>query len=138
MLKLMKKKSGTKDSLEVRRIKGLIRETEALAAARYCGVRDDDIHFLNLPFYETGTDKKGELSDKDTDIIVNLLEKFQPHQIYAAGDPDPHGTHGVCLNAIFASIKKIENNDWFSQCQVWLYRELGRNGSLTKLQWQFQ
>jgi len=117
------KKKGEKDSMEVRKIKGLIRETEALAAARYCGVRDEDIHFLNLPFYETGADKKNDLSEKDTQIIVDLLEKYKPHQIYAAGDlSDPHGTHGICLKAIFAAFNKLENTDWYKQCQVWLYR----------------
>jgi len=117
------KKNGVSDTAEVRRIKGLIRETEAMSAARYCGVRDEDIHFLNLPFYETGTEKKADLSEKDTNIIVDLLEKFKPHQIYAAGDlSDPHGTHGICLKAIYSAFSKVENTDWFKQCQVWLYR----------------
>jgi len=117
------KKNGGRDTADVRKIKGLIRETEAMAAARYCGIRDEDIHFLNLPFYETGTEKKGDLSEKDTTIITNLLEKFKPHQIYAAGDlSDPHGTHGICLKAIYSAFKQVENSDWFKQCQVWLYR----------------
>jgi len=117
------KGSGTPDSLEIRKIKGLIRETEATSAARYCGVHPEDINFLNLPFYESGTEKKNELSSLDVDIVVNLLEKIKPHQIYAAGDlSDPHGTHRVCLKAIFQAIKRVREIEWFKSCQVWLYR----------------
>uniref|UniRef100_A0A6B2KZ03 Glucosamine/galactosamine-6-phosphate isomerase domain-containing protein n=1 Tax=Arcella intermedia TaxID=1963864 RepID=A0A6B2KZ03_9EUKA len=122
---LDKKGSGMPDNAEIRKIKGLIRETEARAAARYCGVHDKDIHFLNLPFYETGTEKKNELSHLDVDIIVNLLQEFKPHQIYAAGDlSDPHGTHRVCLKAIFKALKAIKQakTEWLNTCQVWLYR----------------
>jgi len=117
------KKKGDPDHPDVRKIKGIIRETEAMSAARYCGIRDEDIHFLNLPFYESGKQKKGDLSQQDTDIILALLDKFKPHQIYAAGDlSDPHGTHGVCLKALFAAFKQRETSDWYKQCQVWLYR----------------
>jgi len=67
--------------------------------------------------------KKNELSSLDVDIVANLLEKIKPHQIYAAGDlSDPHGTHRVCLKALFQAIKRLREKEWFKQCQVWLYR----------------
>lgn len=51
------------------------------------GLNDQtNVHFLNLPFYETGGVKKGLLTDRDISIVVDLLRKIQPHQIYAAGD----------------------------------------------------
>jgi len=89
--------SGTPDTAEVRRIKGLIRETEATSGARYCGVKEEDIYFLNLPFYESGTEKKNELSSKDVDIITNLLEKVKPHQIYAAGGHIVNGSSNASV-----------------------------------------
>lgn len=113
---------GNKNS-NVLTIKGLIRQGEAAAACRYCGVREQNIHFLELPFYETGTIEKKPLSSNDIDIIVKLLQEVKPHQIYAAGDlQDPHGTHAVCLNAIIGALDKVKDEEWAKDCYVWLYR----------------
>jgi len=47
----------------------------------------------------------------------------KPHQIYAAGDlSDPHGTHRVCLGAIFAALERLKNEQWMNECDLWLYR----------------
>ncbi|TAH27130.1 MAG: glucosamine-6-phosphate deaminase [Cytophagales bacterium] len=120
---LKKKKPGEIDSKEVMQIKGLIRKGEAKSACRYVGITDEQIHFLDLPFYETGTVKKKPISQADVDIIVKLLKEIKPHQIYAAGDlSDPHGTHRVCLAAIFAAIEQLKNQTWMKNCYVWLYR----------------
>lgn len=117
------KNKGDSDSLDVLKVKGTIRETEARAAARFCGVHKEDIHFLNLPFYESGKRNKNPLGDKDISIVYDLLQKVQPHQIYCAGDLlDPHGTHRVCLSAIVAALKKVKTEEWFSESQVWMYR----------------
>ena len=111
------------DSIEVRKLKGLIRRSESFAATRYLGLDDTNVHFLDLPFYETGNTKKNYLSNKDIDIISNLIENIKPHQIYAAGDlADPHGTHKVCLDAIFMAIEKLKINNYMKDCWVWLYR----------------
>lgn len=111
------------DSLEVRKLKGLIRRSESFAATRYLGLKDDSVHFLDLPFYETGTIKKNNLSQKDIDIVSNIIEKIKPHQIYAAGDlADPHGTHKVCLDAIFTSLDVLKSKAFMNDCWVWLYR----------------
>jgi glucosamine-6-phosphate deaminase len=111
------------DSLEVRRLKGLIRRSESLAATRYLGLDDANVHFLDLPFYETGTIKKNNLSQDDIDIMCSLIEHIKPHQIYAAGDlADPHGTHKVCLDALFESLARLKHHDFMKDCWVWLYR----------------
>ena len=117
------KKPGQVDSPELQQIKGLIRRSEARAGARYSGVKQENIHFLDMPFYETGRVRKKPLSDQDVQIIVDLLEKVQPHQVYAAGDlSDPHGTHRVCLAAIVQALRKLKTRDWMANCEVWLYR----------------
>ena len=111
------------DSIEVRKLKGLIRRSESLAATRYLGVPDSNVHFLNLPFYETGTVKKGNLTEADIKIMCNLIEEVKPHQIYAAGDlADPHGTHKVCLDSLFEALKQLKHNSYMDDCWVWLYR----------------
>lgn len=117
------KKPGEVDSTEVLTIKGLIRRGEAKAGCRYTGIPDSQAHFLDMPFYETGKVKKKPLSEKDIQIIVDLLEKIKPHQIYAAGDlSDPHGTHRVCLAAIFSAVERLKKKPWIKDCFVWLYR----------------
>ncbi|MCL6293921.1 glucosamine-6-phosphate deaminase [Jejuia spongiicola] len=124
IIKFLKNKTENNiDSIEVRKLKGLIRRSESLAATRYLGVDDSKVHFLDLPFYETGTVKKNNLSDDDIDIMCSLIEHVKPHQIYAAGDlADPHGTHKMCLDSLFLALKKIKHNSYMNDCWVWLYR----------------
>lgn len=120
---LRNKKPGNVDSEPVQRIKGLIRRGEAREGARCCGVRDQHLHFLDLPFYQTGRVTKSPISDADRQITLDLLRKIKPHQIYAAGDlSDPHGTHRTCLSVILQSCTECQDEDWFSDCAVWLYR----------------
>ncbi|MEX2673239.1 MAG: glucosamine-6-phosphate deaminase [Phycisphaeraceae bacterium] len=122
---LKNKKPGQVDSEQVQQIKTLIRRGEARAASRYCGVAMENLHFLDMPFYETGTVRKSPLGEADIDIITDLLEKVQPHQIYAAGDlSDPHGTHRVCLTAILQALESAQQKAWFKEnlTELWLYR----------------
>jgi glucosamine-6-phosphate deaminase len=120
---LKHKKPGQVDSPEVQTIKGMIRRGEARAAGRSCGLPDERLHFMDMPFYETGRVKKKPLGEDDIAMVVDLLRKIRPHQIYAAGDlSDPHGTHRVCLNAVLTACQRCAKDDWFADCEVWLYR----------------
>ncbi len=120
---LKNKQPGQVDSQEVQQIKGLIRRGEARAAGRYCGIPVERLHFLDMPFYETGRVRKKDLGPEDIAILVKLLRQIKPHQVYAAGDlSDPHGTHRVCLSAILQAVAQVQQDDWFSQCELWLYR----------------
>ncbi len=120
---LQEKTPGQVDSEDIKQIKGLIRRNETKAAARYCGLPEEQLHFLDMPFYETGRVKKKPLSQADVDIVIDLLREVKPHQVYAAGDlSDPHGTHRVCLKAIFKALEACKNDDWIKDCYVWLYR----------------
>ncbi len=117
------KQAGEIDSPELQKIKGLIRRTEARAAARYSGVNTANIHFLDLPFYETGRVRKKPIGEDDVRITIELLERVQPHQIYCAGDlSDPHGTHRVCLAVIARALTQLADRDWAKHCTLWLYR----------------
>ena len=117
------KKEGDPDSREVLELKGLIRRGEAKAACRYIGLKSKNVHFLNLPFYETGSVTKSPISTADVEIIKELLLELKPHQIYVAGDlADPHGTHKVCLDAALAAIDELKHLDWMKDCRIWMYR----------------
>ena len=120
---LRNKKPTQMDSPEVRQIKGMIRRGEARSGARFCGLKDENIHFLDMPFYETGSTRKNPIGEEDVQIIKDLLVHIQPHQVYAAGDlADPHGTHRVCLNAIFEAFQQLKEEPWMKDCWLWLYR----------------
>ena len=120
---LRKKKPGQVDSALIQRIKGLIRRGEAREGARCCGVPDENLHFLDLPFYQTGRVKKSPISQDDIDITIDLLRDVQPHQIYVAGDlSDPHGTHRTCLAVALRAFQACHQESWTECCAVWLYR----------------
>lgn len=122
---LSNKSPGEVDQPIIQKFKGLIRKGEAMAACRYCGVKEANAHFQNLPFYETGTVKKNPYSEEDIALTYDLLNRIKPQQIFAAGDlSDPHGTHRVCLDIIFAAIDKLVADEvaWIKDCYVWLYR----------------
>ncbi len=123
---IQSKVKGQPEPLELRQIKGAIRRGEARAADRSFGLNDEtNVHFLNLPFYETGAVKKGAISQADIDSVIDLLRKIQPHQIYAAGDlSDPHGTHRVCIEIVLEAVNQIkqQGDKWLNDCVMWLYR----------------
>ena len=111
------------DTPDILFMKGRIRREEARSADRYVGLPEENVHFLDLPFYETGKVKKNPISEKDVMIVKDFIETIKPHQIYVAGDlADPHGTHKVCLYAILASVDMIKEEEWFKECRVWMYR----------------
>ena len=127
---------GEAEPKELLAIKAAIRRSEARGAVRSFGLDDDNnAHFLNLPFYESGGVKKLPRTQVDVDIIKDLMQKIQPDQIYMAGDlADPHGTHRVCTEAALEALDQLreEGAAWVKNCNVWLYRgawmewELGR------------
>jgi len=118
------KRKGEPEPRALLDLKGAIRRAEARAAVRSFGLDPDtNAHFLNLPFYETGGIKKGQLGGEDIDRIVRLLREVKPHQIYAAGDlADPHGTHRTCMEAVLNALEQVKEDDWLKECHLWLYR----------------
>ena len=119
------KKEGDMDTRDILTIKGLIRRGEARTACTFNRIPLSRCHFLDLPFYETGKSEKNPISEADVEIVLNLLREVKPHQIYVAGDlADPHGTHRVCTDAVFAAIDEEKNAgaEWLKDCRIWMYR----------------
>ncbi|MGZ3858620.1 MAG: glucosamine-6-phosphate deaminase [Flavisolibacter sp.] len=122
---LARKKTNQIDTPQIRAIKGLIRRGEAKATCRYVGIPENNIHFQNLPFYETGTIEKKPMGEEDVVLTMELLRQVKPQQIFCAGDlADPHGTHKVCLDVVFESLKRIKaaGDSWIKDCWLWLYK----------------
>jgi glucosamine-6-phosphate deaminase len=134
---LKTKKSTEKDTAEIRAIKGLIRRCEAKATCKYVGLTDAQIHFQNLPFYETGTIEKSPMGEDDVAITMNLLRKIKPHQIFCAGDfADPHGTHKVCFDVVIEALKRIRvaTEPWVEDCWLWLYKGAWQEWDITEIE----
>jgi glucosamine-6-phosphate deaminase len=123
-IKFLKNKPDSEvDISAVREIKGLIRKGEAKNTCRFVGIKKEHAHFLEMPFYETGTIRKKPIGEEDIKIVMDLIEEIQPHQIYAAGDlADPHGTHKVCLDAIMEAVTRLKHREYMKSCWVWLYK----------------
>jgi glucosamine-6-phosphate deaminase len=132
------KKKNQVDTSAIREIKGLIRRCEAKATCRYVGLPDDSrCHFQNLPFYETGTIDKNPMGEADVINTMELLNKIQPHQIYCAGDlADPHGTHKVCLDVVFESMRRLKaaGEPWVKDCWVWLYKGAWQEWDISEIE----
>ncbi len=153
---LKNKKSSEKDTAEIRAIKGLIRRCEAKATCKYVGLTDAQIHFQNLPFYETGTIEKNPMGEADVQRTIDLLNIIQPHQIYCAGDfADPHGTHKVCFDVVIEALRRIKANsstpkaqssmlkaessklkskNWVDDCWLWLYKGAWQEWDITEIE----
>jgi glucosamine-6-phosphate deaminase len=128
------KKPGDIDTELMLKMKTWIRQAEARAACRYSGIADEHIHFLNMPFYETGRAKKNHPGEKDQKLIEDLIKKVKPHQIYAAGDlSDPHGTHRICWDVIRRAVSSLETEEWMGQCYIWLYKGVWQDWDISEI-----
>lgn len=121
---IAQKQPNQPDSQPIRDVKGFIRKTEAIAGARYAGLADDHIHFMALPFYETGKVNKNPVTEEDIRLTMELLQEIRPHQVFAAGDfADPHGTHIVCFAIVVGALRRLARTEpWVEDCWLWMYR----------------
>lgn len=122
---LRQKKEGDLDNRSILTVKGLIRRGEARNACAYNHIAKDHIHFLDLPFYESGKIEKLPVTEKDVQIVQQLIAEIMPHQIYVAADlADPHGTHRKCTDVVLAAIQEemMSGGGWLDDCRVWMYR----------------
>lgn len=134
---LKRKQSNEIDTPQIRAVKGLIRRCEAKATCRYVGIPDKNIHFQNLPFYETGTIEKHPLGEADVLKSMELLRAIQPHQVFCAGDfADPHGTHIVCFQAVLEALKrcKAAGDVWIQDCWLWLYKGAWQEWDISEIE----
>lgn len=123
---LQSKKTGELDSKDILTIKGLIRRGEARTACTFNKIPLNKVHFLDLPFYESGKIEKLPVGEEDVRIVMDLIKQIKPHQIYVAGDlADPHGTHKKCTDVVLAALNEFNQTgkeDWLQDCRIWMYR----------------
>lgn len=134
---IAQKRKDVQDTSVIRSIKGLIRRCEAKATCRYVGIAESNCHFMNLPFYETGTIDKKPMGEEDILLTMDLLRSIRPHQVYCAGDlADPHGTHKVCLEVVFESLRRLKaaGEPWINDCWVWLYKGAWQEWDISEIE----
>ena len=128
------KKESDADSESTRRIKGFVRRNEARDAARILKIDTSSQIFLDLPFYEKGRYRNFSTDEEDVDILVQLLEKEKPHQIYISGGlADPGSVVGVCYRLFCQAMRRVKRKDWIKDCRVWSYRGVGQEWPLFEI-----
>lgn len=131
---LQEKKPGDIDTQEMLAIKANIRKVEANSACRYCGIPSGHVHFLEMPFYETGRERKKPLTPDDVELVTEMIRKVKPHQMYVPGDmSDPHGTYRICRDAIQRALQEVKKEPWFEDCYVWLYRGIWQSLEVSEI-----
>jgi glucosamine-6-phosphate deaminase len=132
---LAAKRPGDVDIEEVRDIKRMIRESEAVAGLRTLGLEEGAARFLDLPFYQTGKVRKDPIGPADVAIVRALLEEVRPDLIFVAGDlSDPHGTHRMCKEAIDRALEETVASGQ-PRPEVWLYRGAWQEWGVTEATW---
>ncbi len=132
---LAAKRPGEVDIEEVRDIKRMIRESEAVAGLRTLGLEEGAARFLDLPFYQTGKVRKDPIGPADVAIVRALLEEVRPDLIFVAGDlSDPHGTHRMCKEAIDRALEETVASGQ-PRPEVWLYRGAWQEWPVTEATW---
>jgi glucosamine-6-phosphate deaminase len=111
------------DTLEIRRLKGVLRRGEARASLRACGVAATSIRFLDLPFYEQGRYRQFRVADIDIAAVLTLLREVRPHQIFATGrSADPSSVPAVCFEVLRRALELTAGEAWRADCRLWIYR----------------
>lgn len=107
----------------LRQLKGLILRGELRDAAQGLGLAQENVRFLDLPFYESGRYRRFRITDEDTNAITGVLREFKPHQIYATGDAaDPSSVSSLCFRLIDQALAGCQKEDWSAACSLWIFR----------------
>ena len=122
---IAKKAPGDPDTAEVRYHKGEIFVCEGITSCNYLGIKQENVHELQLPFYINDPRGKGRITQADVQPVKELIESIKPHQIFFADDlSDPFGTHEPAANVVLAAIDELKNEPFMHDCRTWMYRGL--------------
>lgn len=120
---LLAKSGFEPDSPQIRRLKALLRRSEARASLQGCGVSTARIRFLDLGFYERGRYRAFAPGDADFATLLAVTREIAPHQIFVTGDrDDPSSITATCFNLVQRVCRAVAAEPWFADCRVWLYR----------------
>ena len=123
---LMTYYDGQKNSIQIQKLKGMIREyEEELVWANY-GVRVQDVHHLRLGFYQGEIFTENPERKRDVLPILEQLKKIEPTVISLAFDPEGSGpdTHYKVLQTIAEAVRMWKETKDLSKLRIWGYRNV--------------
>ena len=117
---------GQKNSNEIQKLKGMVREfEEELVWANY-GVRVRDVHHLRLGFYQGDIFTEQPQNTRDVTPVLEQLREFKPTVISLAMDPEGSGpdTHYKVLQTIAQAVRMWGQESDLSKLRIWGYRNV--------------
>ena len=117
---------GEKNTPDIQRLKGMLREFEEELVWSHYGVQVKNVHHLRLGFY-TGA-IFNEIPDRSRDVkpVLDLLEKIQPTVLTLALDPEGSGpdTHYKVLQTLAEAVRLWARKRDLSNLRIWGYRNV--------------
>lgn len=117
---------GEKNTPDLQRLKGMIREFEEELVWAYNGVQVKNVHHLHLGFYQDSSVSKGPNKERDVMPILNQFREIQPDVISVTLDPEGSGpdTHYKVLQATAAAVAEWSKEKDLSNVRIYGYRNV--------------
>jgi len=117
---------GQKNSSEIQKLKGMLREYEEELVWSNFGVKGTNIHHLRLGFYSGDIFTEDPTRDRDVSPILDQLRTIKPTVISLALDPEGSGpdTHYKVLQSIASAVRMWSKEINLDNLRIWGYRNV--------------
>ena len=117
---------GEKNTIEIQRLKGMIREFEEELVWAYTGTQVKNVHHLRLGFYQASLFSQGPDYQRDIMPILNQLREIKPTTISVVIDPEGSGpdTHFKVLQAVAGAVTEWNKEADLSNLKIIGYRNV--------------
>jgi glucosamine-6-phosphate deaminase len=118
--------SGKKDSPDIQKLKGMLREFEEELVWAHYGVKVQNIEHLRLGFYTGDLFTPQPQSGRDVEPILALLKRVNPTVISLAFDPEGSGpdTHYKVLQSLAEALREWKKEKDLSGLRIIGYRNV--------------
>jgi glucosamine-6-phosphate deaminase len=98
---------GEKNTPDVQKLKGMIREFEEELVWAHSGIQVKDVHHLRLGFYQGDIFTEQPDDERDVKPVLDLLHRIKPQVLSVTMDPEGSGpdTHYKVLQTIARAVK---------------------------------
>jgi len=117
---------GKKDTPDVQKLKGMVREWEADILWGYFGFSTESVIHSRLGFYQGDIFTEDPEHERDVLPILKLLKRVNPTIVTVALDPEGSGpdTHYKVLQAISSALRLYQKQTGRDNIQIWGYRNV--------------
>ncbi len=118
--------NGAKNSPNIQKLKGMIREFEEELVWAHFGTPVKNVHHLRLGFYKGNIFTEFPEKNRDMLPVLEKFRKYKPSVISLAMDPEGSGpdTHYKVLQAIAGAIKEWQKEEDLSNLKIIGYRNV--------------